>query len=290
MGVAPVPAVRVVEEEAEPLLVAGRGEFAHEIAAGRLPIYGIQAMVYRDGWLWAACGGGGLVVVDADDVHEPQARATLDAGLARSVAFAGPWLCLGTEDGLRVVDVADPLAPSVVGSGPPSIRPVSLAWSGEWLAATTETGTLAAFDLSDPAAPAVLHEVDLPGPPTLAEVALRGRLAAVTLGTSGVSLWRLEGAVGLAAGARRPGRPELGAAPNPFNPSTTLRFVLEQPRSVRLSVRDLAGRRVATLLDGPLPAGEHARRFDGAGLASGLYVAVLEDGGEHRALKLLLAK
>ena len=49
----------------------------------------------------------------------------------------------------------------------------------------------------------------------------------------------------------------LEAVPNPFNPSTRLRFALADPGHVRLTVYDVAGQRVAVLLDGHRPAGRH---------------------------------
>lgn len=59
--------------------------------------------------------------------------------------------------------------------------------------------------------------------------------------------------------------------PNPFNPSTVIRFVLPALSRVRLSVFDLLGREVALVLDEERAAGEHSITFDAAGLASGVY-------------------
>lgn len=86
-----------------------------------------------------------------------------------------------------------------------------------------------------------------------------------------------------------------GAAPNPFNPRTTLRFSLDQERPMRLWISDLAGRRVRGLIDGVRPAGEHAEIWDGcdeAGRAvgSGTYLGVLEAAGERRARRLTLVR
>ncbi len=55
----------------------------------------------------------------------------------------------------------------------------------------------------------------------------------------------------------------LSNFPNPFNPTTTLRFLLSDERSVRLDIFDLAGRRIATLIDGPVPAGYHSFNWHG---------------------------
>ncbi|MXZ04418.1 MAG: T9SS type A sorting domain-containing protein, partial [Rhodothermaceae bacterium] len=67
--------------------------------------------------------------------------------------------------------------------------------------------------------------------------------------------------------------------PNPFNPSTSIRFALPESESVTLRVFDTLGRPVATLLNQkPHTAGTHTVSFDGAGLASGVYIYRLEVG------------
>ncbi|MFA7331841.1 MAG: C10 family peptidase, partial [Candidatus Delongbacteria bacterium] len=66
------------------------------------------------------------------------------------------------------------------------------------------------------------------------------------------------------------------AYPNPFNPSTALPIELAQSGHVRLSIYNVAGQRVAVLLDGTLEAGRHELRWSAGQLASGAYLAVLE--------------
>lgn len=82
--------------------------------------------------------------------------------------------------------------------------------------------------------------------------------------------------------------------PNPFNPSTALRFTLGRGQPVRLEIFDAAGQRVRRLWDGALGAGSHLRTWNGrndAGepVASGVYWAFLraEDGTRTRKLTLL---
>jgi len=66
-------------------------------------------------------------------------------------------------------------------------------------------------------------------------------------------------------------------APNPFNPSGVLAFTTVKPGNVRVTMFDLQGRLVRTLMEAPLlPAGEHAVKIDGLGgrgevLPSGVY-------------------
>ncbi|RJP78109.1 MAG: T9SS C-terminal target domain-containing protein [Candidatus Zixiibacteriota bacterium] len=78
--------------------------------------------------------------------------------------------------------------------------------------------------------------------------------------------------------------------PNPFNPSTVIPFTLPQAAPVKLTVFDLSGRAVATLVDGWRTAGSHQVTFDGAGLASGLYLYRLQAGDFTAAGKMVLMK
>lgn len=98
-------------------------------------------------------------------------------------------------------------------------------------------------------------------------------------------------------GAELPVRPVLGPAyPNPFNPSTRIAFAVPAAGGlVRLDVYDLAGRLVRRLVDGTLPAGEHAVVWSGnddAGrrVPSGSYVYRLKAGGEVLSRKMTMIK
>lgn len=66
---------------------------------------------------------------------------------------------------------------------------------------------------------------------------------------------------------------KLNAAyPNPFNPSTVIPYQLATASNVTIQVFDMLGRNVATLIDEFRPAGNHTVRFEGSGLASGVYM------------------
>jgi hypothetical protein len=72
--------------------------------------------------------------------------------------------------------------------------------------------------------------------------------------------------------------------PNPFNPSTTIRFAMPEATHVTLRIYDVLGREVTTLVDGQLPAGEHAVGWNGINrygneVSSGVYLFKLEGGG-----------
>ncbi|MFO7655094.1 MAG: FlgD immunoglobulin-like domain containing protein [Candidatus Krumholzibacteriia bacterium] len=83
--------------------------------------------------------------------------------------------------------------------------------------------------------------------------------------------------------------------PNPFNPSTRIDFVLDRPGVVTVSVLDLAGRRVATLVEGELVAGEHhvtwnGRTDSGRAVSAGQYRYVLRTGTGQTSRSMVLVK
>ncbi len=79
--------------------------------------------------------------------------------------------------------------------------------------------------------------------------------------------------------------------PNPFNPTTSIQYALEQPNFTTLKVYDVLGREVATLVSEYQSAGVRAPvRFDGSHLASGVYIYRLKSGEFSAVRKLVLLK
>ena len=86
-----------------------------------------------------------------------------------------------------------------------------------------------------------------------------------------------------------------GAVPNPFNPTTYLKFSLPEDADVELVIYDVSGRRVRSLVKDHLPAGPQAVPWNGrddAGriVASGAYFARLTVGGNSRVNSVTLVR
>lgn len=75
--------------------------------------------------------------------------------------------------------------------------------------------------------------------------------------------------------------------PDPFNPTTVITYEIAKPSNVSLTVYDVLGRQVATLVNAKESAGEHVVRFDGSRFASGVYFYRIK-AGEYRAVKKML--
>jgi hypothetical protein len=83
--------------------------------------------------------------------------------------------------------------------------------------------------------------------------------------------------------------------PNPFNPSTTIRFEVPQAGNVQLVIYDMTGRQIATLVDDNLAAGSHqvtwnGRDTAGMSVASGVYIYRLQQMDKVQSRKLTLLR
>jgi hypothetical protein len=83
--------------------------------------------------------------------------------------------------------------------------------------------------------------------------------------------------------------------PNPFNPSTTISYRLDKPATVQLSVYDITGRIVETLVNMQQQTGRYSVKWNAGDrassrLASGMYFARLQVGDQVAVQKMILAK
>jgi uncharacterized protein (TIGR03790 family) len=97
----------------------------------------------------------------------------------------------------------------------------------------------------------------------------------------------------MSAGDERLGAQELRLEqnfPNPFNPSTEIRFSLPNNGRTSLKIYNSIGQEVATLIDGELSRGSHSIPFNGANLASGVYFYRLQTDETSAMQKMILSK
>jgi len=95
-------------------------------------------------------------------------------------------------------------------------------------------------------------------------------------------------ATGVEAGA--PALALAVAGPNPTAGRTALRLTLPAAGDAEVALYDVLGRRVATLAEGPQPAGTRLLAVDGGALAAGVYVARVEAGAEARTVLLTVTR
>ncbi len=80
------------------------------------------------------------------------------------------------------------------------------------------------------------------------------------------------------------------AYPNPFNPTTVISYSLPHASEVHLTVFDIQGRLVETLIAERQEAGLHTVQFDGSGLTSGIYFCHIQAGSFRETQRMVLLK
>jgi hypothetical protein len=78
--------------------------------------------------------------------------------------------------------------------------------------------------------------------------------------------------------------------PNPFNPSTTIRYELPHASQVSLKVYNTLGQEVATLVNETKPGGAYTVEFNAGNLASGVYLYRLQAGNFVETRKLVVLR
>jgi hypothetical protein len=147
-----------------------------------------------------------------------------------------------------------------------------------------QTASFGGLDPVRDAAP-VFADIDADGDPDLFVGTLKG----------GLHFYRNDRTTGVAETPALPARITLSQNyPNPFNPSTTIRIDLApsggEAEEVDLSVFDLAGRKVATLLSGTMLPGSYTAVWDARGASSGTYYCRLATSKGEAVTKLILLK
>lgn len=91
------------------------------------------------------------------------------------------------------------------------------------------------------------------------------------------------------------GKVILSTYPNPFNPSTTLRYDLSENANISLTIYDVNGQVVEALVLGHQPAGQYeiiwnSQSTDGHSISAGVYFARIAAGDQSQTIKLLYSK
>lgn len=78
--------------------------------------------------------------------------------------------------------------------------------------------------------------------------------------------------------------------PNPFNPNTTIKFSLNEPQKVKLTIYSFLGEEIKVLIDEYKSSGTHSIVFNANDLSSGVYIYTIVAGNRTSSKKLILLK
>ena len=262
-----------------------------------------RQVAVADGFAYAALGDGygynGLEVIEVSDpawlIHM---GAVETPGVARDIVVDDDHVyAVYGEYGLRVIDVSEPTTPAVVGAWETGADATGVAVFGSNAYVTLSNGTWCVIDVSLPSSPTLVGSVSNIG--STRDVAFDGEWVYVARGGYGlqiawpqcdeiVSVYDRDGVIPISPLS-------LTAYPNPFNPQTTISFLLERSERAKVGVYELTGRRVAVLADRTFTAGEHSllwngRDVTGRSMPSGTYLVRLETESRIESRKLMLIR
>jgi hypothetical protein len=276
---------------------------------------------------YAYVSGDSMRIYSLENPSAPEQVGVISAG-GIEVEVANGYLYVGGASWLRVFSLADPASPELVGSCALGAYMNDLAITGNYAYVADMQGGLRIIDVSNPAHPVAVNCIwestwrvatsgntlishgenglrvwDITDPLDLSLVGyyatdewLRDMDIAgsyvLTVSLSRLVVYQCDALSD--ARSRKEGLPRQFALypcyPNPFNPSTVIRFSLPRTEHATLIVYDSMGRQVKVLADGVVGAGEHSVMFEGAALPSGVYFARLEGVGMTRTQKLVLLR
>jgi hypothetical protein len=192
---------------------------------------------------------------------------------------------------LRAIDVSDPTNPILLSSTVMAATIQGVTVEGR-IAYVGAYGYLMVVNVADPASPIIVGGMPTPG--SANGCALAGDLLLVADGYEGLTVASTQCASLTSVPPPAASMLRVEAPfPNPFNPRTVIPFVIDRRGPVEVAVYDLAGRRVASLLNRLCEAGRHEVAWyghdaQGGSAASGVYLVRVKAGGEEASRKLVL--
>jgi len=193
-----------------------------------------------------------------------------------------------------IIDVSNPTSPVIVSTvdTPGSVFEVALHGSHAFVA--DRTGGLQVIDVSDPHRPRLVGGMATPG--LAFGVAVAGQHAFLADQGNGLEVAWLQCEPPSAVEYDEPSViARFHVHPNPFNPRVAVSYSLDRTQQVRCAVYNLAGHRLAVLVDEEVAAGEHTVRWDGRdstgkSLASGTYFLRMETEEATQTEKISLIR
>jgi hypothetical protein len=282
--------VRIIDV-ADPAAMTEVGYFTGDIGNSPITVEGNYAFLTVH---W-----GTLVALDVSNPAAPVIVDTVETCYPEGLAAAAGMLYVSTRDSLYIFDALPPHL-----SSPRSVTafPMNLSYyygsmmaADEYLFVGMDSSNFLVYDVSDPEAPFLTGRYRTPG--KLRAIAVQGSMVAVADG-SNLGLYDCSQALS--------GGPQIAVTfpsdiallpnyPNPFNMSTRIPFELPAQSRVTVTVYDLLGRSVATLVDGEYPAGQHVLTWDGTTgrgqtVASGQYFVRLQTANKFQTRPITLLK
>jgi len=192
-------------------------------------------------------------------------------------------------NGIVVIDIGDPKLPQLVNTYP-SVWGTDIAIEGDFLYLSDGEGACKVFDISDLPNIRLIDELSKSGYWTHIYTE-DGYIYGVDA-LAGIYVYKLISDRAFAK--KTPSTPAASAIfdafPNPFNATTAISFGVAERSEIELSIFDISGRHVTTLIKDVVPAGNYSLHWNAEEQTSGTYFAVLNTSDSRSEQKLILLK
>ena len=208
--------------------------------------------------------------------------------IANNFAFVQNY----NNDTLRVLILDDPMSPIQEGAYPIGNEVIDFNWSWIFAYVTTDSSGLRILDMIDPANPAEIGYFD----PGIGICDMLIKDGYVYLAASDSGLYIIQNNFAVSVNNPNSSLPTdfflNQNFPNPFNPTTTIRYALPVQSTVILTVCDIRGQEVITLHDAVKSPGNYEVQWDGMDqsgipVSTGVYFARLQAGSYSQTIKMV---
>jgi len=251
----------------------------------------------KDNYAFVADGSDGLRVIDISNPAAPGEVGYVDTpGDAQGVYVNGNYAYVADYTmGLRIIDVSNPSSPTEIGFHDTPGYAYKVSVSNNFAYVADDYTGLQIIDVSDPTSP---KKVGYYERCTFAvDLDVKGNYVFIADGDDGLYVLRNDLITGITKKNVSLLRTFKLAQnfPNPFNPTTTIKFSIPETSNITLQIFDLNGQVIRTLLEGYYPSGSYSVEWNGlddAGrpVSSGMYLYKLKTNQHVAARKMLLVR
>jgi hypothetical protein len=247
----------------------------------------------KDSVLYLATSDRGLRIIDISDIYTPYAvNVFQDSTFLVGIAVKNNLAFADRIDTLFVLDISNPINPSVVGvmgRNYGGFGTIHLEINDNYL--YWAEGSLGVIDISDSTNPK-----ELTGFISSANYGYDVEISTdvILFSDRPVGIWLLKN--NLVTFITEPysnflkNFQLLQNYPNPFNPTTTIEFDIPKSERVLIEVYDILGQRVKTLLNTEMEQGNHKINFNATGFSSGIYFYKISAGKKSITKKMVILR
>ena len=248
-----------------------------------------RGIFVTDTLAYIANGNAGMEIVNIHDPANPQFWGSCCNDSYRSaisVYVSGDYAYLADYDRVLFLDISNPNNIETVYTYDLSLSPLNLSVVGNYLYIANAEWGLRMLDISNPSSPSFVGSYNTPGNAwhvfvdNYVYVADSTSLLILRFNPNGID-----------DEVNSPRRYALlQNYPNPFNATTTIDLAIARDGQVNLSIYNLLGQKIATLIDGFESAGDKRVNWDASSLPSGVYFTRLKTAGQIKTIKMTLLK